>query len=619
MVGQTVSHYRILEQLGAGGMGVVYKAEDLRLKRPVALKFLPVELTREEDAKERLIHEAQTASALDHPNICVIHEFDETSDGRLFIAMTYYDGQTLRQRLAGGALPVDEATRIALQIAAAAAAAHEAAIIHRDIKPANVIITRRGEAKLLDFGIAKLAGQTRLTRTGTTLGTIAYMAPEQIAGCEADARSDVWAIGVVLFEMLTGRLPFDGGNEISLMSAIVNSTPRSIRGLRPDIAPALEHVIGRALAKEPKDRFPTAKDLVEALTPFDARSTAASGVVVRTTPRWVSRRAALVVGAAVLTVAVPAGWWVARNRSITSTRDAAIPEIRKLISEDRYVEAMAAVNRVLPVLGDDPELTRLWESSSTVRDLRTPVPGATVSVRDIFHKSEWQVIGRTPLTKVRLPLTVARWKIEQAGYDTAEFIRDIRPLPRSDDRVPPPDARASGPVTPAFAPLPQEIELTKAGSAPSGMVQVPEGPMSLALAGYDYNKTIPTKAYFIDRNEVTNREYKEFVDAGGYERQEYWKHPFVKDGRTVSWADAIAAFTDQTGRTGPATWEAGTYPQGQAEHPVGGVSWYEAAVYAAFRGKSLPTIYHWTSASGTPLAAYITPLSNFRANGSVPV
>ena len=126
-----------------------------------------------------------------------------------------------------------------------------------------------------------------------------------------------------------------------------------------------------------------------------------------------------------LTVAVPAGWWVARNRSITSTRDAAIPEIRQLISEDRYVEAMAAVNRVLPVLRDDPELTRLWESSSTVRDLRTPVPGATVSVRDIFHKSEWQVIGRTPLTKVRLPLGVARWKIEQAGYDTAEFIREI--------------------------------------------------------------------------------------------------------------------------------------------------------------------------------------------------
>ena len=202
MIGETISHYRILELLGAGGMGVVYKAEDTRLKRLVALKFLPIELTKDLEAKERLMQEAQAASALDHPNICTIHEIDETPDGRLFLALAYYDGETLKQRVARGPLPIDQAVDIASQVARAVLAAHEAGIVHRDIKSANILVTRRGEVKLLDFGLAKLAGQTALTRTGTTVGTVAYMSPEQINGDNATERSDVWALGVVLYEIL---------------------------------------------------------------------------------------------------------------------------------------------------------------------------------------------------------------------------------------------------------------------------------------------------------------------------------------------------------------------------------------------------------------------------------
>src|SRR5215208_2786922 len=187
-IGDHVSHYEILETLGAGGMGVVYKAHDTKLKRAVALKFLSLALVRDADAKERLVHEAQAASALDHPNICTIYEVDETDDGLLFVAMAYYEGETLKQRIARTPIAIDEAVDFITQIARAVAAAHHAGIIHRDIKPANIILNRRGELKLLDFGLAKLTGQTALTRTGATLGTIAYMAPERIGGGDADQR-----------------------------------------------------------------------------------------------------------------------------------------------------------------------------------------------------------------------------------------------------------------------------------------------------------------------------------------------------------------------------------------------------------------------------------------------
>src|SRR5215510_4698867 len=219
IAGETVSHYRVLKLLGAGGMGEVYQAEDTRLKRLVALKFLPLALVQDRDAKERLVHEAQAVSSLDHPNICTIHEIDETSDGRLFLAMAYYEGETLKDLIARGPLAFDDALDVGTQIARAVTAAHESGIVHRDIKPANVIVTPKREVKLLDFGIAKLSGQTALTRTGTTVGTVAYMAPEQISGQGADERSDVWSLGVVLYETLAGRPPFSGPNELAVVRA----------------------------------------------------------------------------------------------------------------------------------------------------------------------------------------------------------------------------------------------------------------------------------------------------------------------------------------------------------------------------------------------------------------
>ena len=266
MIGQTISHYRILEKLGGGGMGVVYKAQDTRLDRPVALKFLPPDLTRDPEARERFIHEAKAASALQHPNICTIHDVDETADNQLFIVMDCYEGQTLGKMIEGGPLAIDQAINITIQIAQGLQKAHKQGIVHRDIKPANIIITNDDVAKILDFGLAKLAGQAKLTKTGSTIGTAAYMSPEQAQGEEIDHRTDIWSLGVVLFEMLTGKLPFRGEHEAALLYSVVHEEPQAIYSLRTDIPPNVASTIAKMLQKRPGERFQDIEGLLSQLS-----------------------------------------------------------------------------------------------------------------------------------------------------------------------------------------------------------------------------------------------------------------------------------------------------------------------------------------------------------------
>jgi len=254
MIGQTVSHYRILERLGEGGMGVVYKAQDTHLDRPVALKFLPPHLGTDKDARARFIQEAKSASSLEHTNICAVYDIDETEDGRLFLAMSCYEGESLKDKIERGPLPVEEAVNYAIQIAQGLAKAHKKDIIHRDIKPGNIMVTNEGVVKIVDFGLAKMA-ETSLTKTGRTLGTAMYMSPEQGRGEKVDLRTDIWSVGVILYEMLTGKQPFRADYEQAVMYMLMSTDPEPITTLRPDVPASLVSVVSRLMQKDPKDRY----------------------------------------------------------------------------------------------------------------------------------------------------------------------------------------------------------------------------------------------------------------------------------------------------------------------------------------------------------------------------
>jgi serine/threonine protein kinase/Tfp pilus assembly protein PilF len=265
MIGKEISHYRILEKLGEGGMGVVYKAEDKNLKRTVALKFLPPQLTRDPQAKQRFVREARAASTLDHANICTIYEIDEAEE-QTFMAMACIEGQTLKEKIESEPMELDEVTGLAIQVAEGLREAHEKGIVHRDIKSENIMVTPRGQAKIMDFGLARLTGETRLTKTGMTMGTVAYMSPEQGRGEEIDHKSDIWSLGVVMYEMLAGRLPFCADYEAAVVYAILNEDPKPVTELRPDVPIELEHIIVRATEKNPDERYQNAGELLADLT-----------------------------------------------------------------------------------------------------------------------------------------------------------------------------------------------------------------------------------------------------------------------------------------------------------------------------------------------------------------
>jgi serine/threonine-protein kinase len=332
-IGQDTGAYRIVEKLGNGGMGVVYKAYDTRLDRSVALKFLPPHLSAHPAAEQRFIREAKAASALDHPNICTIYEADATDDGQRYIAMAYYAGETLKAKITRGPLPVEEAVDYALQIADGLSCAHGAGITHRDIKPANVLITKAGVAKIVDFGLAR-GPESSLTKTGATMGTVAYMSPEQARGETIDARTDLWALGVVLYEMLTGERPFRAGNEHATLYAIQHEQPAPLSDFRSDVPYALQEAVMSCLEKDPEARPPRADTLQVNLS--RARRAASekrihAGRAGRNTPPLSSRARPWTVGVLIALLFGLSAWWLTASHPESLSGSEAIPAEKHLV------------------------------------------------------------------------------------------------------------------------------------------------------------------------------------------------------------------------------------------------------------------------------------------------
>jgi serine/threonine protein kinase len=602
--------YRIIEEIGRGGMGVVYKAEDIRLKRTVALKFLPTNLAESAELKERFLIEARAAAALSHPNICVIHEVGE-SEGRSFIAMEYVEGETLRDRIKKKSLTTEDTLAIASQVAAGLGEAHHKGVVHRDIKSANIMVTDKGQAKVMDFGLAKLRGGSSLTKSQTTLGTVAYMSPEQARGEEVDGRTDLWSLGVVLYEMLTGELPFRGDRDLSIIHSIVHEDPRPIRLQKPPVPQELQQVVARALKKKREARYGSAEEMLKDLKAYETSlQLERSGILsLKTLVRRLRRPAvAIPTVLAVAAVAALAVWFFNRQAKIRWAREEILPKVERLIEENfrDFIEPYNLAVMAERYLKNDPKLTEIFSKCSLNINIKTVPPGANVSMKAYKDPdSEWEFLGVSPLENIRMPIGIFRYKIEKEGYETvmaASSSWDIALLPQN-----------------RLVPYDLVRTLDKKGRIPEGMVRVAGAETPLGKLG----------DFFIDRCEVTNGEYKKFVDAGGYGNREYWKHPFIKEGKELAWEDAMAEFVDQTARPGPSTWQAGSFPQGQENYPVSGLSWCEAAAYAEFAGKSLPTSHHWGVARGeyTPMIiwyqlggfAIFAPFSNFQGKGPVPV
>jgi formylglycine-generating enzyme required for sulfatase activity/predicted esterase len=586
--GTRLGPYEIIAPIGAGGMGEVYRAKDTRLDREVAIKVLSPGSVGNADAEARFDREARAVAALSHPNICTLYDVGRF-EHQSYLVMELLDGETLHARLARGPLAVGEMVAHAITLADALQAAHARGLLHRDLKPANLFLTSRGQIKILDFGLTKAIESpedaTRLadgprTGAGTTVGTLGYMSPEQLRGELVDARSDLFALGVVMYEMATGRRAFQGSTAAVVSAAILTSEPAPPRTKRPDLPLAFEAAIVKALKKNPAERYQAAAELGAHLKGTESSLQAAAAPPARARGPW------LTVAVVVLAVGLLGGWFALQQSRVRRARTVELPRLTELIRKELPDQAYRLMRELEPLLADDPDFIAVRDGFLLPTTIQSTPSGADVSIRGYSEiDREWQHLGRTPI-EMRLPRGYFRFEISKAGFTPLEVARGTSDL--------------------SFTLLPE-------GAVPSDMVRVPGGTARLVA------DDVPFGDFYLDKFEVTNRAFKAFVDAGAYRNAEFWKEPFVNGGRTLTFDQAMLEFRDATGRPGPSTWELGTFPDGQGDVPVHGISWYEAAAYAGYAGKALPTVHHWRRAASLGIYSDILEFSNFLNKGPAPV
>lgn len=593
--------YQIIEELGKGGMGKVYKVYDTKIKEKIALKLIKPEIANDKKSIERFSNELKLARKIRHKNVCGMFDLGEER-GTHYITMEFVPGEDLRSSIRRfGQLPIKKSISIAKQICEGLAEAHRFGVVHRDLKSNNIMIDNEGNVRIMDFGIARSLSGKGITGTGVVIGTPEYMSPEQVEGKDVDQRSDIYSLGIVLYEMVTGRVPFEGDTAFTIGMKHKSEKPTAPKQLNAQIPESLERLILKCLEKDKKFRYQNCEDLLNHLksTAKDLETTSSGIIKPPISAGSRRKRVAVFAGAFFVLLAAFVAWLVVNTFRSDWSKDKALAEIEGLVGKDKYWEAFLLASEAESHIPDDPTLGKLREKLSGRLSVISTPQGADVYIRGYSAEREaWQHIGKTPLDEARIPRGVLHWKLESPGYETYETVGAF--LYYSSQEI-------------------RRFVLEEKYSAIPGMARISEKELFVDFEGYPTSKSYPSPSYHIDRYEVTNESFKKFIDFGGYQNPDYWKHEFIKNGQVLTWEKAMAEFCDQSGRPGPATWKGGTYPKGQEKYPVTGVCWYEAAAYAEFVGKSLPTIYHCFGAIDALLAPYINPMSNFESSGPMPV
>ncbi len=595
--GTVLGRYRIREQIGAGAMGVVYLARDERLERDVAVKVLTPGLLTDQDARSRFRKEARALAKLNHPNIAGVYDAGE-KDGLDYLVMEYVAGESLAKKLREGPLDAKQAVMLAGQIASALEEAHEKGVVHRDLKPGNIVITRKGEAKVLDFGVAKLLARSddddathSMAGTEGLIGTPLYMSPEQAESKAVDERTDLWSLGAVLYESLAGSAPFKKEGSLAVLRAITQENPTALREIRPDVPVPVDRIVSRALEKDINKRYQSAAEMTRDLSGvLTELSGVAPGAPRKAGMSWPYAGAA----AFLLVLIATSGWWFYhRSERRHWAQEEAIPEIAKLEQKDEPLAAFELLQEVKRVLPADSQVAQMAQKNTRPVSITSSPAGATVEIQDYDSPgSAWYRLGATPLKDLRIPDGYFRWRLSKPGL--AQYVA-----------APPTNRQMS-------------FDLRDAASAPAGMVRVPGGPWMEMIDFIGWVGPYKLAPYYMDRYEVTNRQFQQFIDRGGYKDPKYWKQKFIRNGRELSWSEAMLLFRDRTGRPGPSTWEGGHFPVGQGDFPVSGVSWYEASAYAAYAGRSLPVLAQWFQAAPPEAATYAVQVSNISRTAPAP-